>query len=410
MRRAPRAQGMSSHQNVACPFCGLGCDDLEITVEQGRVSVAANGCPISNPAFASGEVNDTPKIDGASTSFDEAVSAAARVLTKARNPLFDGMGCDVAGMRAVLKLAERIGGAVEPANSERMLRNFLTLQDSGLLSTTLSEVRNRADLIVIAGADIAMRFPRFFERCLQPPDTLFEPTREIIYLGEGAVPPQAEVIACANDRLGEVAQALRALSAGVKLAASEIAGIEAAKLGELARRMKGARYGVLVWTAAGFDFPHAELTVQALAQLVKDLNRETRFSALPLGGGNGDITAAQVATWQTGYPLRIDFGGGYARYDPYSRPRDEADALVWISSFFSDLPAPQSRAPIIALHRAGMKFGNAPHISIPVGTPSIDHSGHVFRTDNVVAIRLKKLRESKLPSTAQAIAAIEKEL
>jgi formylmethanofuran dehydrogenase subunit B len=402
---------MSEHDNVACPFCGLGCDDLKIAIEQDRVEVRANGCPISTPAFTAGAVADAPRIDNTPAPLKEAVSAAARLLANAQRPVFAGMGCDVSGVRAVTQLAERVGGIVEPANSERMLRNFLTLQDSGLLSATLSEVRNRADLIVIAGADIANRFPRFFERCLGTGESLFEsgPKREIVYVGKriDSVPESAEVITCGNERLAEVAGVLRALIAGAKLLAQSVAGIEVAKLAALAKRMKAARYGVLVWTAADFDFPHAELTVQVLAHLVKDLNRETRFSALPLGGGNGDLTAAQVATWQSGYPLRIDFGAGYAQYDPFHVQHDEADVLVWISSFFDSLPPPEAKAPVIALGRAGMKFKTPSRIFIPVGTPGLDHAGHVFRTDNVVAIRLQKLRESKLPSVAKVIGDIE---
>ena len=57
--------------------------------------------------------------------------------------------------------------------------------------------------------------------------------------------------------------------------------------------------------------------------------------------------------------------------------------------------------------RSGMTFTQEPDVFIPVGTPGIDHAGHAYRTDNVVAIRLKKLRESGLPSTAEVLSAIE---
>ena len=56
----------------------------------------------------------------------------------------------------------------------------------------------------------------------------------------------------------------------------------------------------------------------------------------------------------------------------------------------------------------GMVFKKEPDIYIPVATPGIDHAGHIYRTDNVVALRLRKLRETKLPSVADVITAIEK--
>ena len=50
-----------------------------------------------------------------------------------------------------------------------------------------------------------------------------------------------------------------------------------------------------------------------------------------------------------------------------------------------------------------MTFTKEPDVFIPVGTPGIDHAGHAYRMDNVVAIRLKKLRHSGLPSTDQVM-------
>jgi formylmethanofuran dehydrogenase subunit B len=54
-----------------------------------------------------------------------------------------------------------------------------------------------------------------------------------------------------------------------------------------------------------------------------------------------------------------------------------------------------------------MTFEREPAVFIPVGTPGLDHAGHLFRTDRVVALPLRQLRESSLPSVAEAIAAIE---
>jgi formylmethanofuran dehydrogenase subunit B len=57
-----------------------------------------------------------------------------------------------------------------------------------------------------------------------------------------------------------------------------------------------------------------------------------------------------------------------------------------------------------------MSFAKQPDVFIPVGTPGIDHAGHAYRLDNVVAIRLKKLRDAGLPSTAEVLTAIEQAL
>ena len=153
-----------------------------------------------------------------------------------------------------------------------------------------------------------------------------------------------------------------------------------------------------------------------ICSIIKDLNRKTRCSGLPLGGREGDQTANQVSGWITGYPARVGFSKGFPEYDPYlydvngMLESGEADALVWVQAFNSDLPPPNTDAPTIVVARSGMIFEKEPDVFIPVGTPGIDHAGHAYRMDNVVAIRLKKLRESGLPSTAEILSAIEKAL
>jgi len=88
----------------------------------------------------------------------------------------------------------------------------------------------------------------------------------------------------------------------------------------------------------------------------------------------------------------------------------EADVLVWVQAFNVTSVPPVTELPTIVVARSGMVFDKQPDVFIPVGTPGIDHAGHAYRLDNVVAIRLKKLRESGLPSTADVLNAIEQAL
>ncbi len=410
-------------RNVTCPFCGLVCDDLVVAEAAGRLTVRANGCRISVPAFAHEPAPDAaqPRVAGRLATLHQAVAEVVRLLRGARLPLFAGLGTDVAGARAVGRLAERCGGVLDHMNSAAALRNGLVLQDSGWIATTLSEVRNRADLLVVAGSDIASRFPRFLERCIANRDTLFGEERrcDVVFLGRGlpegvTLPgPAPTVVPCEIPRLSEAFGVLRALLARRHLQAREAAGVPLAVWQQLAERLRAARYGVITWAAADLDFPHAELAVQAICELVKDLNRETRVTVLPLGGSDGDLTADSVQLWQTGFGSRTSYSRGYPEYDPYhlSAARllesGEADVLVWVSSFDEARTPPTTAVPTVVLGRSGMAFAQQPSVFIPVGTPGLDHAGHLFRTDRVVALPLRRLRESALPSVAQAVAAIE---
>ena len=369
--------------------------------------------------FAASSSDAAPaQIAGQPVTLAAAVERAAAILRDAAQPAFGGRAADGAGIRAALALAERLGGAVDHLGSHALMRNVRALQDRGSLATTFAEVRNRADLLVVAGTDVVSRFPRFFERVAFG-DGMFvrDPDREVVFVGARAVQPPGSRSApmhlrCDNRALGEVFGALRALCAGTMPPRSEVCGIPLAPLSQLAQRMQLARYGVLVWVAADLDFPHAELAIEAMAACVSAVNERTRFSTLPLGGNNADVGANQVCLWQTGFPLRISFAGGDVDHDAerYALDNllahDEADALVWISSFDAALVPPPTRAPLIVLGRSGMSVSPAPAVQISVATPGLDEAGHFFRGDAVVAVRLQKIASTRLPGVAEALGRI----
>lgn len=415
------------HTDITCPFCGLACDDLEIAVTPTGVRVEANGCPISDAAFAfvaSGF--DGPAIAGEPVSFAEAVAHAAAILRRARSPLITGLGTDIAGMRAALPLAERLGATLDHMHGEALQRTARVLQERGWITTTLSEVKNRADLILFFGVDVLTHFPRFFDRLIRMQETLFArgpSVRELVFVG-GNAPAQpvpdgcnpTVAFDCPRESLGEVANVLRCLVRGQALQAQTVAGVAVDALREVAARLRVARYGVIVWAAAQLDFPHAELTIEAMTELVKELNRVTRCAGLPLGGRDGDLCANQVSTWQTGYPLPLSLARGHPEYDPhrYATRRllehRESDAMLWISAFDAARVPPDAKVPTIVLGRGGMKPLVPPEVYIPVATPGVDHAGHVVRCDGVVVLPLRALRSTTLPAVAQVLAAIEEQL
>ncbi len=408
-------------RNVACPFCGLACDDLTVAVEDSRVSVREAGCALSRAGFERAPSDATPLVGGQAANLDEAIAAAAEILRSSRQPLFAGLATDVAGLRAVMQLAERTGGIVDHLGADGFFRNLRVVQDSGWMTTTLSEVRNRMDLLLIVGPDPTPLFPRFFERCVAPRQTLFadaRPAPTVIRLGPPAQPgdsiPAQELI-CALDRLPEAVAALRCLVNGRHVQAAEIAGLPAERLSALAERLKAAKYGVVTWVAGAFNFAGAELLTQALADLVRDVNQTTRCAALPLTGSDNVMGAYQVCTWQSGVPLRTSFATGAPTHDPllYSTERllsaREVDALLWISTF-RPLAPPGADLPTIVLAASPVRFERQPEVHIPVGTPGIDHGGEIFRTDGVVALPLAALRAGGRPSAADVLGRIDRAL
>jgi formylmethanofuran dehydrogenase subunit B len=206
---------------------------------------------------------------------------------------------------------------------------------------------------------------------------------------------------------------MRAITKGAALPSDTIAGLPRAAIDDLLARCKAAAYGVIVWTPSSFDFPNADLTVQAINEFIKELNLTQRFAGLSLGGSEGSTSANAVCTWQSGFPLRVSFASGKADYDSnrYDAKRmiaaKETDLLVWLASFTDALNPPDTDIPAIVLGTPHLKPKRTPKVFIPVGTPGVDHAGTIVRVDSVVSLPLRKLRQSKLPAAADVIASIE---
>lgn len=419
---------MTDFTEVPSPFCGIGTDDLTIRVDGVSLKVIENGCAVNTPAFEQAITDTSPRVDGKEVSLDVAIAAAAVLLKDTRLPVIGGCATDVNGMRALLALADRCGAVVDNMNFTGARNNFLALQDSGWMNTTLAEIKNRCDLLLVVGTDLEAFAPRFFEHYLWNKESMFlddTGNRQVIYLGKAptgtaSTSPngqKAQILECAAEDLPEVIAVLRALVKNHPIRATSVGGIAVADLQTIANQLEAAKYSVVTWAAGALAYRQAELTVQTLSEMIKDINdKNTRCSGLPLGGKEGDQTANQVCGWTTGYPARIRFSRGYPEYDPYLNDTafllstGEADALVWVQAFNVNAVPPVTDLPTIVVGRSGMTFTKEPAVFIPVGTPGIDHTGHAYRMDNVVAIRLKKLRDSGLPGTAEVLNAIEQAL
>jgi formylmethanofuran dehydrogenase subunit B len=415
------------YRNVTCPFCGIHCDDLEVGRTDGALQVRRNGCPKANPNFERQLPRAGPAVRGNPASLEEAIRAAADLIREARLPLFGGLATDVDGMRAAMALADRAGGVVDHALSGALAHNVTVLQTSGWITSTLTEARNRADLFIIVGSDVHRLHPRFFERVVCADESMFDTVpqkRTVVFLGQGLDTSGAtgtrigEVIAlpCPLDQVGEVLAALRAVLRGTRLNVPEIAGVPLSEIEALAQRCRAASYGVMVWAPPGLASAEADLTVQLVCDIVRDLNQTQRFAGLSLGGSEGAATASSVATWQSGFPLRTSYASGRPDYDPvrYAIPHllaeGHGDVLVWLASFTTELPPPETDVPTIVLGTPGLPLPRPPAVFIPVGTPGLDHAGRIIRCDGVVSLPLRDLKRAALPRAADVLAAIEQAL
>src|SRR6185295_10579227 len=104
----------------------------------------------------------------------------------------------------------------------------------------------------------------------------------------------------------------------------------------LVEQMKSCRCGVVFFGLGLARTGHGHRNVEALLQLVRDLNAFSRFHARRMRIP-GDVTGADnVLCWQTGFPFSVSLSRGYPRYNPgeYSAnivlERGEADACLFV--------------------------------------------------------------------------------
>ena len=394
---------------VTCPSCGLLCDDVLVDNNNNKIKVLSAGniagnikCCEKAVRFFEQPVGDTtPLINGEPATQQQAIAHAAKLIKTSQQPLFAGLSTDVQGFRAIYNLAQKTNGSLQHINAQSTARNMKVLQSTGWQTTTLTEVKNRADVIVCIGSDIVSHNPRFFERFVDC-DGMFvtAKNRQVIVIGEalnqGIIKSDALqaalVLPCRADDLPSVTIALRALVAGKVLKAAEIAGIKVSDLQAVADKLKTAKYAVLAWAAKDLDFPHAELTIQNITETVAILNQSTRAAGLPLGGSNGDTTANNANTWLSGITLNDEIV--------------EHDLVVWVNSFSAEKSPPKTTKPLIIIGNSNTKL--EADVFIPIATPGLDCSGTLFRVDSAVILPLKKVRDNNLPTLSEVVNAIEK--
>lgn len=410
-----------------CPFCALLCDRFGVDAGE-TLKPAGTTCPRATRAlaqFGSVPSQATPLVNGQPVAVDAALDAAARWLRASRQPLFGGMATDVAGTRSLYRLANACGAIVDHAHGRALMHGLTALQDRGAFTTTLAEIRTRADLIVCVGSSApSTRHPEFFARCGVGERASLQ--REIVFVGGGIDPAlsgtasdgvSTRAIPLQGDLYDTIAALNTSLSAS--LSARPPRGLHP-ELAALVRRMLEARYTAIIWTPADLPGEHATLLVEGIDRLLKTLNRTTRAGGLALGGDDGGATVNQTLTWLSGLPLRTGVHpGGLAhephRYDTARLLADEAvDAMLWIASFTADLRPPETAVPLIVLGHPGLAAActdrSGPTVFIPVSTPGIGSAGHMFRADGGVVLPLAPVYADSLPAVTNVAASLASRL
>jgi formylmethanofuran dehydrogenase subunit B len=399
--------------DVPCPFCSCACDDLQVRVEGGRISSVEGACEIARPFFLRDPGSEQPdcRVDGKPAELEQALRRAAELLRGARYSLIYGLSrASCEAQRIAVDLAEMLGGVIDIPACRAAAG---AMQSVGEVTVTFGEIRNRADLLVAWGVDPITSHPRFFER--------YAPGKRVIAIASertAAVESADEWIAVRAGGEFDVVVVLQGLAKGLRLSPEQVnarTGVELAVWQSLFERMRQARYCVLL-TGEADNSPEARRECEALAHLVRELNRHTRFVSMTLRSAPNGLGAENVLAWQTGYPAAVDFSHGFPRYDPdeftaenlLATRRVDA-ALVICDDPLTRLSATAKQrfaaTPIIALDWQQTATMRAARIAIPLATIGVESGGTIFRADGV-PLALRPSITAQFPADHDALAAL----
>jgi formylmethanofuran dehydrogenase subunit B len=346
-------------------------------------------------------------IAGQPAALDAAIQEAAKLLASSRCPLIAGLGTDVAGVRAAIGLADRIGAIVDHMHSEIVLRDLDVLRSSGTFVTTPTEARVRADTLFLIGPGLDKAWlelpPQLF--AAPQPDEGGRPIARRIYCicpaGNWPVPASAVVLKGPQAEIPALVAALRARLADRPIGKTRV---PSSAFDQIASALKAARFGVAIWSAATID----ALAIEMLGGLLNDLNATTRFSGLPLPAGENAIGVTQTCAWMTGLPVRTGFARTLPEHDPWLFSSDrlvseaEVDCIFWISAYRAAAPPWRAKLPTVALTLRDANFDRPPRVHIAVGRPGVDHAGVEYQS----TINTLAPVEAQKPSGAISVAEV----
>jgi len=446
---------------VTCPVCGSLCDDIELTIEKGKIVKVKNGCAMCESKFLGHNsehrllkplIRKNGKLVEAS--FEEATRKAAEILAEANYPILYGWSstsCEA--IRVGLELAEEIGGVIDNTSVVCHGPSILSIQDIGISSCTLGQIRHRADLVVYWGSNPWSAHPRHIERYTAFSEGRFQRSawkgyltkvkaliakkkiesalRRVFFRKKPSVPPQPRmelppamfkegrkliVVDVRKTRSAEIAdyfiqvksnkdyellQAFRALIRDQEIDVDEVAGVPVEYLEEVADLMIRCHFGILFF-GVGLTMSRGKLrNIAAALSLVRDLNMRTKFVIMPMRGHFNVAGANTVFTWQTGYPYAVDFSLGYPRYNPGETSatdvllRGESDAsLIVASDPVANFPRKVAehlvKNPLIVIDPHMSVTAQMADVVIPSAFVGIEASGTAYRMDHV-PLPLKKI-------------------
>ena len=390
-----------------CPFCSLLCDDIQLTVNNNNNFKQLNSnCSILSHSLKKKIKDQFASINGKKINITKAINSLSSLLKKSKATLFAGMGTDIKGTKATLKIADKFKCIIDHFSGDSYVKNIKSIQEEGGFFLTLSELKNRSDTIIIIQLSNE-ELPRLFEKYIFSKKTINNlKKRNLVFIGNKVpqfIYKNKKKFNFDHIKLNST-NLLNFISSLRNSIKSDISEIKEKKILSLLKLFKQTNYGSILWSIKELDNNISDLIVTEINLLIHDLNKFTRFAGLSIAGSEHITTVNEVMLWQTGFPIRTSFEQGFPVHDinQFSTKRlidkKEIELVIWINSFNEKKIIINKKIKTVLIGIPSHPQKKDVDIFIPVGTPGLDHNSHLLRIDKVVSLPLKKIRNISLPS------------
>ena len=405
-------------KDFVCPFCSLHCDDIKVLSDGNHFKVN-NKDLVCRKKIEQNNIKKTsltlPMIKGKISSLSDALAAAKKAISNNEETLLLNHGVELSGLRSVLNFASQNNCIIDHVNSKALFQNLSLMQRGGYMATSLTEIKNIADTIIIFGNKIFQKSPRLLEKVLQAKNSLCTNVRkkEIILIGNFDYKIVQKIrknskVTNIKINLDLIPKLMKLLSDNQNV--SELKGLSTKDLNKLKNLVLASKYLVATWTNSDFfSAKNPEMIINSISKFIVSYNDDKRGACAPIAGSLGDVTSSQALAWMTGFASRIKFIDNTFKHDRnlydsnILMKNENLDIVIHISTLSTGKIILNKKFYNIVLGHPNSIFNNPPDIFIPVGIPGVDYDGIMFRTDNVVSVALKNIRNIKLPTTENII-------
>lgn len=403
-----------------CSGCSLLCDDIIVKSDGLFIEEVIGACLKGKERFD--QVNAQNRITSPmirknneliNASWEEALAKTVEIIKNSSAPLlygFSNVTCEA--QRAGMDLAKEINGFIDSNASICQGKILNKAKSQGINLTTITEIINKGDLIILWGANPAETIPRLLNKVLFSRGKFRMTGREIktLVIIDPVKTASFRVMGVRDialviepDKDIELIQMLKEECCRADSIPSEgVAGVDKNDLKRLLLHLTGAENGVII-LGQGVIQPHADYDLIEelldLLQLINTRQVKGRISLLLLGGHFNMAGFDHVALSSYGVSGKLQFESKRlvksedTIVSKINKENFDCSIIVGtdpISHLPHSLSSKLAKKPLILIDSHNSATSHIADVVLPTAITGIESSGLVYRIDQV-PVELKKI-------------------